>query len=292
MLEYFFVIFMCDQFNQKINSFVKQVPSYGKKDLTIFYIYQNLAPFFQRDIAYFESDSSNQIEVYQKGFVMKGANVVCKTICQYYGRVLKRLHIEFKIIPTNEKKVPHFAMIVHGDNGWYYMDPLKDLLANQMGFFPRFFGVLLNYGLVPIKYPGLIELNKDYIQELAIQTNNFSYGHFTDFFLDLLHDEFFQKPIQSFFNCATDEFSMILVKLKFLSQYLININSIPGLYERWQYYSYLKSRVFNRPECEKVKIEIKDFDFIQISVIDSNNSSAIFQESVDEDNQYFLKRVR
>lgn len=289
------MIFMCDQFNQKINSFVKQVPHFGKKDLTIYYIYRNLSSFFQRDITYFNSNASDQLAFYQKGFVMKGTDVVCKTICQYYGRVLKHFHINFKIIKTNEKIVPHFAMIVNGDNGWYYIDPLKDLLANQMGFFPQFFGVILNYGLVPSKYPNLIKLNEEYIQKLAVQTNNLPYGHFTDFFINLLHEEFFQKPTQEIFNGAIDEFSIILMKLKFISQHLININSIPGLYERRQYYSYLKSKIFNRPECEKIQIETKDSNYIQISVFKSNNSndpSVIFQEARNENNQYVLNRIK
>lgn len=284
---------MNSQFNQKINKFVKQIPNYRTKDLVIYYVYRNLAPFFQRDISFFLANPSLQTQIYQNGFTMNGSNVVCKTICKYYGRVFKRIHIEFKIITTNEKEVPHFAMLVHGDKGWYFIDPLKDLLVNQLGCRTNFFGVKTDFGTVSKEYPSLVTLDEDYLFSLASQTGSLSYGHFFDFFIELIHHEFFHCNDISFLLDAKNDISLILAKLNFCSQYLINIHSIPGLCERRQYYSYLKRQIFNKFEKKKVKISIVDSSFLQFSILGDNGEEiANFREVCDNDSFYSLKRMK
>lgn len=66
---------------------------------------------------------------------------MCKTICEWYQRIFAEFHIKSIVIPTNQKPVPHYALIVEEDQGCYIIDPLKDLFANQLGIKPDFFGV-------------------------------------------------------------------------------------------------------------------------------------------------------
>lgn len=286
---------MNELFNQKINIFVKTIPFFAKKDLTIYYVYRKLAPYFQRDLNFFMASQERQLKIYEQGFEMQGENVVCQTICNYYGRVFHKLHIDFKIITTNAKSVPHYAMLVHGDNGWFLIDPLKDLYRNQFGFQPYFFGVIPNYGIVQDCYPYLISLDENYIFSLAKETDTLPFGSFLDNFFTLLHQDIFQSSNGAFgLEKGANEISIIQAKLKFISNYLLNLGDSTGTYERRQYYSYLKTCFFNRPECNHLDIHITD-DF-QLSIViytdlERRHKVAEYLEFRDYNKQYRLKRV-
>lgn len=286
---------MNELFNQKINFFVKHVPSFSRKDLTIYYVYRKLAPYFQRDLDFFMASQERQLQIYEQGFEMQGENVVCQTICQYYGHVFRKLHIDFKIITTNNKLVPYFALLVSGDYGWFLIDPLKDLYRNQMGFQPNFFGVIPFGGTVRELYPYLISLDNNYILSLAKETNTLPFGNFLDVFFELLHQDIFQSSNGDFgLEKGANEISIIQAKLKFISDYLLNMGEVLGNYERRQYHSYLKTCFFNRPECNHIDIRITD-DF-QLSIViyedlERQHKVAEYLEFRDCDNEYRLKRV-
>ena len=233
--------------------------------------------------------------MYREGFLMQGKEVVCQTICKYYARVYKKLHIDFKIVTTNDKVVPHYGLLVNGDRGWFIIDPLKDLLANQMGFQPSFFGCIPQYGNISLKYPGLIYLNPHYIYHLAKETNTLPYGHFMNFYFAFLHQEFFQSNFFSSTYIMEDDVASVLAKLSFISKYLINLHDIPGLYEREQYYKYLKSILFNRAERKLLTFLIHEKECVQIFVSQDtmrNQEPIIFYEMMNQEGKYSLERVR
>lgn len=286
---------MSELFNQKINLFVKNIPSFSRKDLTIYYVYRKLAPYFQRDLSFFMANPEKQLDIYNQGFVMQGEKVVCKTICEYYGRVYRKLHIDFKIITTNNKLIPHYAMLVSGDSGWFMIDPLKDLCCNQLGFQPCFFGVVPTYGTLKSLYPGVISLDANYVFSLAKETNTLSFGNFLDTFFDLLHQDIFHSSNYDFVFCKKDdEISTIQAKLKFISDHLLNLGKVSGIYERKQYYGYLKPCLFNRPECSYFEVNItEDYNLSIVIYKDLECKYKAFEyvEVRNEDGQYSLKRV-
>lgn len=224
---------------------------------------------------------------------MTGKSVVCKTICQYYGRVFKRLHIDFKIITTNDKIVPHYGMIVHGDKGWYFIDPLKDLLTNQMGFCPHFFGVIPEFGTVLERFPYLKKLDASYVWTLARDIDSLFGGEYLDFYMNLIHEECFNSSLSNvnLHDNGSLTILKLIEKLEFVSNYLLNLEKVPGLFERGQYYSYLKGLLFNKLERKSLSIKIFNQECIQI-LVSCMEEELLYQEILNENGEYVLKRIR
>lgn len=292
MLKYFLAIFMENEnFNHLLNNFLKTINARWSKDLKIRFVYRELAPFFQRDLNFFYSSLESQLEQYQNGFLLKGNEVVCKTICMYYHRVLKKLYIESKIIVTNVKEIPHYALIVSGDFGWYYIDPLKDLMANQLGLFGKFFGIIPKYGIVSLNYPFLIHLSTSYVESLD---NQLYQGGFLDDFFEQLHLELSNDHLIRKFcnNFLMSRFDIILFKIQFMNDYLINLGTILGSYERVQYYWHLISCIFNKIEQKSLIVsgDLHGTIIFEVNYL-PKNQFVKFEEIQNEASEFVLKRI-
>ena len=132
---------MLDEMQKIINNVDKS----WSKDLIIRYLYVRLAPFFKRDLKYFLASEEEKYKEYEKGFINRGFDIVCSTLADYYVDLFSSLGINAKKIVANSAKIPLFALIVEGDNGWYFLDPINDLFSNQYGLETTEFGINFFY---------------------------------------------------------------------------------------------------------------------------------------------------
>ncbi len=282
----------------EVKEVLKKVDIKWSKDKIIRFLYVKLAPYFQRDLDYFLADDIDQFSMYYKNEFKKDTNlVVCKTICNQYQQIYQTFGIKCKIITTNNKLVPHYALIVEGNLGWYFIDPLKDLFANQLGLKTAYFGTtpIIKHSSVIKQYPFLIELSQEYIERLDLELNLIARPEgYMNLFFDTLHQEITtNKAIEYFGVEKKDLIGLIIKKIKFMEKYLINLGNINGLYERNVFYEYLISCIFNKREKNNISSNIitKDSCYAISISLKSNlleNGEISFQEYKDKKGVYRL----
>lgn len=284
---------------EKAMNIINSINTNWSKDEIIRFVYVSLAPLFERDLTYFLSPKDIQLQAYRKGFKLTGSSVVCETICEFYLDIFQYLNITAKMITTNEKEVPHYALIVEGDNGWFYIDPLKDLFANQYGLETSFYGVIPNskYSTVQRDYPYLVTFSKKKLRQedekLGLQANGI---YLSDFF-DCLHPEITDRNkarkylgIKDSYDCMES----VDKKLHFISDNFINYGNVPGLYERKLMYDYLFSKVLDHSERSITDAYFKIINcehVIRISAVKGENPEMLYEEQ-KENSKYVLKRLK
>ena len=145
---------------------INKIQSNWSKDIIIRYLYIKLAPYFHRDLKYFLATSEEKERQYQVGFINRFPNIVCSTLADFYVELFKEFNIKAKKVIANSSKIPLFALIVEGDNGWYFLNPLEDLFNNQYNLKPASFGIIPRFRTIKINYPYLTLLPQDYIVSL------------------------------------------------------------------------------------------------------------------------------
>lgn len=280
-----------------INKVINQVNLTWEKDEIIRFLYVKLAPFFERDLSYFLASEDEQFKIYQNGFRQKGKLVVCQTICKTYQSIYRDFKIDCHIITTNLKAIPHYALIVNGNYGWYYIDPLKDLFANQLGLKTEYFGCIPKHGIVKDEYPFLINLSQQYIKfidtKLKLIINNF----YMDTFFDVLNKEMVDNKVHTFFNVNKNDYiSLVLKKLYFANDHLINMGEIPGLYERLIFYKFLINKIYKKNEKKIIEPSlILDKDKYSLLIdfnFKTNNLHMTFREKKDNNGKFCLKKIK
>lgn len=235
------------------------------KDLIIRYLYVKLAPFFERDLHFFFSDQDAQLEYVKQMPQTVGREVICLSLCQFFYQIFEMFNISSKIVATNQKVIPHYALIVEGNRGSYFIDPLKDLMNNQAAL------KTANYGIIPKKnlfiqqeYPYLIELPLEYRNEMDAFLGLYPNGILNDY-LEKIHLELTTNKAYIYLgnylnkNLETlDRRELYKMKMLFINERFINLANIPGKIERAQYYGCLLCHIFNHSErknsiirCEK-----------------------------------------
>ncbi|MCM1052880.1 MAG: hypothetical protein NC483_02755 [Ruminococcus sp.] len=283
------------------------------KDLIIRALYVRLAPFFERDLKFFFSDDQAQLEYVRTLSRTVDRKVICLSLCQFYQDVFEMFDINSKVVPTNQKLVPHYALIVEGDSGQYLIDPLKDLMNNQAGLRTEY------YGIIPKRQksnllrnnPCLMELPLEYRNEmdqfLGLYPNNLLNEYLEKLHLELTTNKayiylgnYLHQNLEKF-----DRKTLYKMKMLFLNQCLINLANIPGKIERAQYYNCLLCHVLNHSErgkaitrCgEEIPILVRIHDTIYIDeVVDKGrilrlepNPSSEVKEFLNEAPRFRLK---
>lgn len=243
---------------------INQVKSSWSKDLTIRFLYIKLAPFFRRDPVYFYKSEEEKYKEYKEGFINRFPDIVCSSLADYYVDLFHKFGINAKKIIANSAKIPLFALIVEGDKGWYYLDPLSDLVANQYGTRPYFFGVIPRYNTVRSKYKELIKLPREYVDELD---NELEISYLDEFF-KYLHTVLTQRrSAKEFFGYPPNEpIDLRETKLEFMNDNLINIGNVNGVFNRASLYLYLNDQILNKGEKRYVRTCIEgDVDNLYLS---------------------------
>lgn len=284
---------------------IDSVNSTWSKDLIIRYLYVALAPGFQRDVNFFGAILSVQYDMYKRGVVGSDVHVTCWTISQYYQTLYNSFGIDCEIVTTNNYRVPHYALIVYGDNAKYFIDPLKDLEFNQYRCKTKYFGIL------PVSrtqnnlelYPNLTVLSEDYLMEmdnyLGLQKN----GIYTDdIIFELRKSVFDNDDLDSLLrligetresvglvNISGDfiDDNVIQAKIELINRYLINIGNVPGEMERFLIYQYLKNNIFSELEGSMIRIT-SDLSIM----FRTQYGIQIYKEERDSNGIYSLNRKR
>lgn len=236
------------------------------KDLIIRALYVRLAPFFQRDISYFLADTTTQVEMYKKDFAGTKPQGVCKTLCEFYQKLLMRFDIDSKLIKVNNNAVPHFALLACGEGGkWIFIDPLKDLVKNQTHMKTRYFGQNPEEDVYSITdlHPNSKVLDDEYLKEMDEFLGHIENGIYYDAFLSILHNELSVVKAKErilaigYPSDIDNSEDLIDAKIWTMSKFLINTCSVPGPYERVQFYRRLRAAIFNKSEIGKIKVVVE-----------------------------------
>ncbi len=278
--------------NQEILAIIDQIQSDWSLDMVIRFLYRELAPCFQRDLLYFLSSEEEKMMQYQAGFINRFPKICCSTLADFYVNLFQELGISAKKIIATSSKIPLFAILVEGEKGWYFLDPLSDLFSNQFGLKPYFFGVIPRYKTTKMNHPELVEISQEYISSLDTKLN-----------LDPYLDDFFQKfhlelanrnRAYEYFQVERgNHVDLIEKKLELYNEKFINLGNVPGIYERALLYRYLNDRLLNHSEKRDVCVHICDaFEHPYIAYEIVKNEETIFYKEENENGQYILKRIQ
>ncbi len=281
---------MLDNFTDIIN----QVQSTWPKDIIIRYLYIKLAPYIERDLYYFLADEEEKERQFKQGFINRFPYVVCATLADFYVDLFKQFGINAKKIIArngNEKsKVPLFALIVEGERGWYFLNPLADLFYNQYELKPSSFGIIPRYETVRNNFKEIIQLPSEYVNELDTELNI----KFLDDYFSNLHQIFaIKSKAKLFFGLPNEnEIDLKERKIEFYNDKLINLGCVNGAFERAQLYNFLNNKSLNREEKKYTKVKIVGgIENPHISVKLINRNEIISYEEEKNNGKYTLKKI-
>lgn len=264
------------------------------KDYIIRFLYINLAPFFRRDIIYFLASDEQKWQEYSQGFINRGTNIVCSTLADFYVNLYHTFGIGAKKVIANSAKIPLFAVIVEGDNGWFFIDPINDLFPNQYGLKTIEYGKIPHYKTLNSNYPFLITLEDEYLEEMD---KDLGIREPLNDYFDKLHLEMTNRnSIYDHFQLEKGDYlGLFQRKMEFANDELINLGCVNGSFERNRLYLFLERTMFFRNEKKNIKISLNGITpepTPQIEYIDfTTNSSTIFIERKEND-RYVLEKVK
>lgn len=266
---------------------INQVNSNWSKDLIIRFLYIKLAPNFQRDLEFFLASNEEKERQYNQGIINRFPHIVCSTLVDYYVDLFQEFGFNAKKVIANSSKIPLFALLVEGEKGWYFLDPLNDLFSNQYGLRPFFFGIIPYYKTIKHTHPEIIKLPREYVNYLD-QTLEIQY--LDSFFQDLHKTLTFRKTALEYFGYQpNDKIDLRERKLELFNEELINIGEVNGPFERAQLYKYLTDRLFDRREKNHSRIWIADKEKKpHISFEIYNRDGSILYEEEKKDDKYIL----
>lgn len=276
-----------------VEQVINSVQANWSKDYIIRYLYVKLAPYFRRDLKYFLATEEEKFQQFSQGFINRGRDIVCSTLADYYVNLYQAFGIEAKKIAANSATIPLFAVIVHGDHGWFYIDPLNDLFNNQYGLKTTEFGTIPHYKTLATNYPDLEKLPKEYLAEIdkGLGINETLDAYFNKLHLEMTNRHSCRKRFDLDTNSREEFF---ISKMEFSSDNLLNLGKVNGSLERIRLYLFLERILFFKAEKRNLKIWLnQDYEIPrpQIEYISFDNGNSILYQEVKEDNKFLLKRL-
>lgn len=264
------------------------------KDYIIRFLYINLAPFFQRDITYFLASDEQKWQEYKQGFINRGTNIVCSTLADFYVNLYHEFGIQAKKIIANSAKIPLFALIVEGDNGWFFLDPINDLFPNQYNLKTTEYGKIPYYKTLSSNYPLLITLSDEYLK--VIDTDLKIRKPLNDYFNSLHLKMTNRNSICEHFQLEKDNrLGLFQRKMEFANENLINLGTVNGPMERKDLYLFLERILFFKGEKKNIRIFLNTLTpkpTPQIEYIDFVTDSSILFTERNENGKYVLEKVK
>ncbi len=271
---------------------LNSVSPHWSNDQVIRFLYKNLASFVYRDLQYFLQDDEEKQRQFSCGFIDRFPGVVCYTLASFYSTVFSEFGFESNVVQANSATIPLFGVVVRGEQGNYFLNPLEDLFLNQYGLLPHAFGFVPKYKTLNASHPNLIRLSDEYLAELD-QSLDFTY--LDDYFNEL-------KPTMKNLDTAcaflgievpTIDKDIREHKLQFFGRELINMGNVHGFFERAQLYKYLDDNLLNKREKRYTKVVIEDGlsnnPFITYSIL-RNDGVITYQEEKTPDGYVLTKR--
>lgn len=271
---------------------INSVDTSWPKDFIIRFLYVKLAPFFQRDLKFFFGNEELQYNMFINNLPNDDTHVTCYSLVNYYKKLFESFGIDCIIVTTNNNKIPHFALLVRGDMDWYFIDPLKDLMVNQVGLYTRCYGILP----IEINYDDNLNIDisvlpREYIKEIDSILKLYKNNIYLDSIFELVHNELTTnqayKFLENYFDkdIVRDSKDFYDYKMQFVNDKLLNISYIPGKIERAQYYAYMFGKICNHSERRGVLVKcLKNMPNLVVY------NSDIYFENRDDNGRYFLKK--
>lgn len=268
---------------------INQVKSNWNKDLIIRFLYIKLAPFFKRDLEYFLAGYEEKKRQYEMGFINRFPNIVCSTLSDFYVDLYNEFGINAKKVIATSSEIPLFALLVEGNHGFYFLDPLNDLFSNQYGLRPYFFGIIPRYKTINRNHPEITELPKEYVSELD---EYLGIEYLNSLFEDLGVTFKNRQRAREFFGYDKNEkIDLKEQKYEYMSDHFINIGSVNGVFERWQMYKYLTDRLLNHTERRFTTIFISEENTPHIEIeLRTKERPITFKEESIQDKYMLIKK--
>ena len=280
--------------NEQIAEILRQVKFDWPKDYIIRFLYVKLAPVFQRDLDYFLASDEEKLRQFNQGFINKTPYIVCATISDFYVEIFKKFGIKAERVRANSAQIPLFALVVWGDKGLYFLDPLNDLFRNQYGLRPNYFGKIPRYKTINNSHPNLVNLEHAYIDTIDSALGLQTLYDALHGFMNQLHTKLASRNSAfDYFGLERNNlFNLTQRKLQFYNDKLINIGDVKGPFERALLYAYLNGKLLDHRERQGMVVKInedRDDPSLRIKLVRGNNEAS-YQECF-EDNKYVLKRM-
>ena len=280
--------------NEQIAEILRQVKFDWPKDYIIRFLYVKLAPVFQRDLDYFLASDEEKLKQFNQGFINKTPYIVCATISDFYVEIFKKFGIKAERVRANSAQIPLFALVVWGDKGLYFLDPLNDLFRNQYGLRPNYFGKIPRYKTINYSHPNLVNLEHAYIDTIDSALGLQTLYDALHGFMNQLHTKLASRNSAfDYFGLERNNlFNLTQRKLQFYNDKLINIGDVKGPFERALLYAYLNGKLLDHRERQGMVVKInedRDDPSLRIKLVRGNNEAS-YQECF-EDNKYVLKRM-
>ena len=277
--------------DKNIENVINGIDSHMSRDLIIYELYTSLAKFFERDLKYFLATDEEKYAQYQKGFINRGKYIVCSTLADFYVKVFNDFGIPAKKTVANSAKIPLFVVLVLGERGWYYLDPLNDLFYNQYNVRPVNFGVVPRFKTINANHPELVRLPKEYLFDLEKSLNIKPINSL----IDDLHEKLAPRNVAYQFLDVNvgDYLTLTKEKLDFMATHLINLGHVNGPYERVLLYLYLYTNLLDNSEKRKINVLLNKNDLANVFVnvrLDTKDGYIMYAEEHFDD-KYRLQRV-
>ncbi len=271
--------------NSKIRNTLNSTSPNWSKDQIIRFLYKNLSYFVKRDLHFFLQNNEGKQKQISNGIIDRFPNIICYTLAEFYCAAFKEFGINANITQANSSSIPLYAIVIEGDYGNYYLNPLEDLFLNQYGLKPKAFGFIPKYKTINTKYPNLIKLPKEYLTELD-KSLNFTY--LDDYFKELKLIMKNYPTACTFLNIENNPRNKDLreQKVNYISNNLINKGKVHGIYERAQLYHFLDENLLNKTEKKHTKVFIENDStnkpFISYNIIKLDETITYHEEKTDK----------
>lgn len=279
---------------EEMKNIINQIQSTWSKDDIIRYLYMNLAPFFKRDLKYFLATDEEKYFEYSQGFINRGRNIVCSTISDFFVSLYNSIGIKARKVAANSARIPLFAIIVEGNHGWYFIDPLNDLFHVQYNLKTTEYGQIPYYKTLNNNYPHLISLQEDYIAQIDEKLGTIKP---LDDFFKIIHIEMTSRNriAEHFHTPKENRIELFNKKMAFANTHFINLGQVNGPFERLQMYLFLERIMFFKSEKRNIKIYLDTAFSTPRPHIEYENpytkEIAIFEER-RSNNQFILTKTK
>lgn len=275
---------------------VQKVDANWEIDKILMYLYVELPKYFQRDPNYFFNTQEEKMKQYQSGFINNFPLVVCKTLSDFYVCVFNEFGIEAETVTANSAEIPLYGIVVKGDNGYYFLNPLQDLFYCQYNLRPTAFARMPRFKTVKGLYD-FADFKKEKAYSLHSELGfNFLDDYFNELKSILVSGSAGEK--NTFLNRRvdmSDEFAdnIILQKILFCEKELINLGNVNGPFERAQLHKFLVDTLFDKREKKNITILCdSERDYSISCTARLNEGTFTFLEEKDESGYHLVLKNR
>lgn len=259
-----------------INDIISQVDKSWPKNYIIRFLYVKLAPFLERDLEFFLASHEQKLAELREN-INRFPHVNCSTLADFYIELFATFNINAIKIKATDAEIPLYAIIVEGDNGWFYLCPINDFLNCQIGNRTSHFGHLEGYikNFVMQNYPHLVSISPTDIDRID---NDLKIRNLVCFWNRLRYETFHSNYFCKNYNINKNGLDKVTeAKLDFINSHLINLPVIPGPLEREAYYRFLVHRICSREERKSIQISL-DLDKKLVNVAHTSFETPIMYE--------------